>query len=156
MDYKFKEKTNNNSIVIAILYNKFEYDYAQSLKNKIISKYPNGIKSYTIKTKLINYNELEYSDANIYYLFHTDSINIEKVINKASKLKALTFSYLKDDLKYGVMISLNVSTKIKPMLNLNAIRANGITLRPVLLNISKIYNKPAKATFINTNKELVK
>ncbi len=37
------------------------------------------------------------------------------------------------------MLSLNISKKIKPIVNLNAIRASNITFRPVLLDISKIY-----------------
>ncbi len=139
MDYEFKNKINDNTIVIAILYSPSNYKNALSLKKKIDVKYGNGIKSYKIKAKLVSFSTVNSSNANIYYIFPTNKQNIETVINKAKRNQALTFSYLKEDLKYGVMLSLNIAKKIRPIVNLDAIRESNITFRPVLLDISKIY-----------------
>jgi len=141
MDYKFKDKIKDNTISIAILYHENEYRDAKKLKGLIQNRYRDGIKSYTVSPKLVNYKNIQTAEANIYYLFPTRSKEIREVVKKAATSDALTFSYQRDDLKHGVMISLNVSKKIKPLLNLEAIRTHKIALRPVLINISTIYSQ---------------
>ena len=139
MDYKFKNKLKNNTITIAIMYKNRNYQEAKEFRNMIQNRYSDGIKTFKVKPFLVNYKDVTTSSANIYYLFPTDTNNIKKVIKKANSNQALTFSYLKDDLKHGVMISLSVSKKIKPLLNLDAIKSHQIVLRPVLVNISSIF-----------------
>ncbi len=147
MDFKVKQKIENNSIVIALMYNKVNYKNALSLKNKIDTKYRDGIQNYTIKTKLVLYSKISNENANIYYLLPTTTKNIKKVIMKANSNQALTFSYLNNDLKHGVMLSLIVGSKVKPLINLEAIRLHNISLRPVLLDISEIYLNKARNSF---------
>ncbi|MEA1891255.1 MAG: YfiR/HmsC family protein [Campylobacterota bacterium] len=141
MDYKFKEKIKNNTITIAIMYKNNEYKDAKSLKKKIDTRYKNGIKSFKVSSKLVPYSDIAKTEANIYYIFPAEVSTIKKVVKQANKNSALTFSYLKEDLKHGVMISLNVSKKIEPILNLSAIKTHNITFRPVLIDISIIYNE---------------
>ncbi len=139
MDYQFKHKLKNNTITIAIMYKNSEYKDALLLKNKINSRYKNGIKSYRVRSKIVPYSDIKSTNVNMYYLFPARSIDIKRAIKQAKLNTALTFSYLEDDLQYGVMMSLNVSKKIKPILNLNAIKTNKISFRPVLIDISNIY-----------------
>lgn len=149
MDYKYKEKIDNNSIVIALVYKDSDYKNALSLKNKIKLKYGGGIKSYKIEVKLIPYSKIDRSDANIYYLFPSTSENIKKVIQKANENQALTFSYLNNDLRYGVMASLKMGNKVKPLLNLDAIKLHNISFRPILLNISSIFSQTSNNAIEN-------
>jgi len=139
MDYQFKDKLKNNAITIAIMYKDSEYKDALSLKKKIDSRYKDGIKSYGVSSKIVPYRDIESTKVNIYYLFPARTADIKRAIKQAKTNSALTFSYLKDDLRHGVMISLNISKKIKPILNLNAIKTNNIAFRPVLIDISNIY-----------------
>ena len=145
MDYQFKEKIKENTITIAIMYKNSEYKDAKSLKKKIDSRYKDGIKSFKVKSIIVSYSDISKTDANVYYLFPSDEKNIKASVKQAGKNHALTFSYLKEDLKYGVMISLNVSKKIKPVLNLSAIKLHKITFRPVLIDISTIYTYGEKS-----------
>jgi hypothetical protein len=139
MDYNFKKNLQNNTIIIAILYEHGEYRSAKSLKEKIEFRYPKGINSYTIVPKLVPYKEVSKCKANIFYMLPTSKRMIQKSVAHAQKKHALTFSYDKKDLNYGVMISLNVSKKIKPILNLEAIKLNHIQMRPILIKISQIF-----------------
>ena len=139
MDYKFKEKIKEGTLKIAIVYKNANYKDASSLKHKIDTRYKNGIKAYKVETKIVAYNNIKKANANIYYLFPSNEKDIKNSIKQADKNSALTFSYLKDDLRYGVMMSLNVSKKIEPILNLDAIKLHNISLRPVLIDISTIY-----------------
>jgi len=139
MDYKFKNKLIKNSIEIAIVYKKNEKKSAKLLQTQIIKKYSKGIKSYKVSPKIVAYKNIKNSQANIYYLLPASDTDIKMAIEVANKYEALTFSYLKSDLNHGVMISLNISNKIKPILNLNAIKIHKISLRPILLDISTIF-----------------
>ena len=139
MDYKIQDKLADDTIKIVIAYTSSEYKYAASLKNKIDTRYKNGIKKYKILTKLVRYKNIAKVNANIYYLFPSSENNIKNTIKQAYKNNALTFSYRKDDLEHGVMMSLNIGKKIKTVLNLDAVKKYEISLRPILIEISDIY-----------------
>lgn len=140
MDYNFAQKSINKTITIAIVYESDEYKSAKLLQELILKKYKDGIKSYRVKTELVKYDEVNTAKANLFYLFPSSKKRIISVVKRAKEEHALTFSYEKKDLKYGVMISLNVAKRVKPLLNLQAIKQNNISLRPVLIDISSIYN----------------
>lgn len=139
MDYNLKERSVDNSIVIAIFYEPIDYKDASFLKKLIDLKYAQGIGDYKIKTQLVSYPEDLNIKANIYYLFPTNISNIKRAIKSATLNQALTFSYSQRDLEQGVMLSVLVGVKVKPILNLKAIKSSNITFRPVLLDISEIY-----------------
>jgi len=139
MDYNFKEKIKNNKLVIVILYKANEYRAAERLKNRIDSRYPEGINSLTIVSQTLPYSKLTTSNANIFYMFPAPKETILKAVAYAYTKKALTFAYDEQDLHYGVMVSLNIAKKIKPVLNLKAIKKSNIEMRPVLINISHIF-----------------
>lgn len=141
MDYDFEKKISDNTISILIAYDNGDNASAKQLKREILYKYPNGLKSYKISIKLVPYSKLNTykKEINLYYIFPSSDRNINKVLNIAQKSNAITFSYLNDNLENGVMCSLIIGAKVKPILNLNAIKSSNITFRPVLLKISEIY-----------------
>lgn len=139
MNYNLPEHSIGNSVVIAIFYESGNYRDALFLKKLIDTKYNHGIGSYKIKTELVIYSEKLDVKANVYYFFPTDSLNIRRAIKSANLNQALTFSYSKKDLKEGVMLSVLVGIKVRPILNLKVIKSSNITFWPVLLNISEIY-----------------
>ncbi len=139
MDYNFQKKSIDKTISIALVYERGEYKSAQFLKKQILKKYKNGINSYKLDIQLVNYNKIDNAHANMYYIFPSTKHNTQKAVQKANKDNAITFAYTKEDLKYGIMISLEVGKKTKPLLNLEAIRENNISLRPILIDISVIY-----------------
>ena len=143
MDYKFKEKIKNDSITIAIIYKHNSYKQALSLKNKIESRYSNGLKSYKVIATLSPYSKIKNTDANIFYLLPAKTAEIKNCVKQANKTESITFAYDKKDLQYGVMMSLGVAKKIKVILNLDAIKKHRVSLRPTLLQISTIYKKTA-------------
>lgn len=139
MDYNLQERSIDNSLVIAIFYESVDYRDALFLKKLIDTKYNQSIGSYKIKTKLVTYSENIDTKANVYYFFPTDALNIKRAVKSANLNQALTFSYSKKDLQEGVMLSVLVGIKVKPILNLKAVKSSSITFRPVLLDISEIY-----------------
>lgn len=137
MDFDFEKKLVDNQISISIYYEKEEYKSALFLEELIKSKYPDGIKEYKIKITLVEYGTKKCKASNIIFLMPTEDEKIIKIVEEAKKHQTLTFSYLKDDLKNGVMLSLNIGANVKPIINLDAIKDSKITLRPILLKISQ-------------------
>ena len=143
MDYDFKKKIINKIIKIAIVYENNDYKEALLLKRMIEQKYQDGLKSYDISLTLLPYTKTKDSKikANLYYIFPSNVKNIQIAINKAKNSKALTFSYQKENLQNGVMSSVDIGSRVKPILNLEAVKMNNITFRPLLLKISLIYSQ---------------
>ncbi|NPA58940.1 MAG: YfiR family protein [Epsilonproteobacteria bacterium] len=140
MDYKFREKLDNDAIKIIIYHDRATYKSAKLLKKKIDKKYKDGINKHKIETKLISYNKKQSLKANIYYLLPSTKSNIKKALHYAKENNAITFSYSKSTLSDGCMISLNIGKRVKPIINLEAIKSGKISLRPVLLDISDTCN----------------
>lgn len=151
MDYKFKDKLVDNTITIAIMYKKNDYQSAKELQTLMKDRYKKGIKSYKVNPILVSYADVDETQANIYYLFPSDKEQIQKVVKKASLNDALTFSYQREDLRYGVMISLSIAKKVKPLLNLEAIKLHEISLRPILIDISAIFVNDLGSTLKELN-----
>ena len=139
LDYNFVEKIQNNAITVILYYDNHNYNSAKLLKQKIMEKYKNGINKRLIIVKLASYANPETLKANIYYLFPTTQTNIKKILINANESKTLTFSYSIADLDLGAMISIDIGAKVKPIINLHAIKDNNVSLRPVLLKISTIH-----------------
>jgi len=144
MDYKFLEKLHNDSISIVIFHDNSDYRNARLLEEKIHAKYDKGIKKYLIKTILRVYSHKQAPQANLYYLFPSNKENIENTIQMAAKNSILTFSYLPETLDLGCMMSLVIGTKVQPLINLKAVKANHLTFRPIFLKISSIYKNKEK------------
>lgn len=144
MDYKFQEKVPQKTIHIVIFYDKNDYRNAKLFEKKIHAKYDKGIKEYPIKTTLHVYNKKQAPLANLYYLLPSNKKNISNVIKMGAKNSIITFSYSPKDLADGAMISLLIGTKVQPIINLKALKANSITFRPIFLKISTIYKNQEK------------
>jgi hypothetical protein len=144
MDYQFQKKLVNETVDIAIVYKEIDYQNANKLKQMIEVRYRDGIRHYQVHPFLVQYKNIKKSRANVYYIFPATKKEILSVIKEADIYSSLTFSYAKEDLKYGVMISLNISKKIRPLLNLESIKKHHIAIRPVLIDISTIYQADIK------------
>ena len=141
MDSKYKEKLDNNSLSIIIFYSKNNYASATILQKSILKKYPNGIKNYPLKLLLLPYTVKQKIQANIYYLMPAEEQELKRVLEMAKREKVLTFSYLEENLAQGSTLALSIGVKVKPILNLAALKESNISIHDVLLKISTIYRK---------------
>ncbi len=147
MDYHFEKKLYNKSIVLALIYDEHNKASATLLKKKIETKYQNNIHDFPLKIILSSYsNALKKSlKATSYYLFPSHQKNIESLITLAAQEHSITFTYKNEDLEYGAMISTEITTRVKPVINIDALKRETISLRPILLKISKIYYQGAQS-----------
>ena len=143
LEHNIEDKIINNKINITIAYEKNSYKDMKFLKKAIESKYPNGISGYEIEIDFINYDAFTKckETTNILYIFPSSQKNINNIINEYRKCDAVTFASEKEYLENGAMISIDVGKKVKPIVNLKAVKRSGISFKPVLLSISKVYKK---------------
>ena len=141
MDYKFMDKLQDGQITIFILHTNTDSITAKRMKEIIQSKYPAGIKGYTLNIRLIDYETFlkTPSKATVYYLMDALPDTIKQVVREASKRQILTFTHDTGNLAHGANVSLMIDKKIIPYINVTSLKESGISLRPALLSISEIY-----------------
>lgn len=132
----------NKDIEICILHDKMDADNAELLTKKIAQNYPNGIKQYKINVVPVEYLNIEQcKNKQLAFLFNQHRQSISKSVQTLNQYKILTISYEPDYLQEGVAVSLFLGRKIVPLLNMQAIRENDITLDNLLIRVSKIYRE---------------
>lgn len=141
LQHNIQQNVTNNQINIIIAYEDNNYKDMKFLKRAVEIKYPDGLSGYNIVIKSINYKELKECDrsTNILYIFPSSKNNIDNIIDLYKKCHTITFASQKEYLDHNAMISIDVGKKVKPIVNLNAVKASGISFKPVLLSISKVY-----------------
>jgi len=141
LEKNIKEKIKNNTINITIAYEESNYKEMKFLEQSIKREYPNGISGYEIKIEFIDYKAFKECniDTNILYIFPSSKENIKMLIKGYNDCNTITFASDKEYLKYDAMISIDVGKKVKPIVNLVAVKKFGIAFKPVLLSISKVF-----------------
>jgi hypothetical protein len=141
MDYKFKQKLAGNTILIHLLCRSANNFSAHKLRRYIQDKYKDGINGMPVDVSILNYDEVigQLPPASLYYLFPAAPGQITSALKKIQPQERLVFAYDPEDLQYGAQIGLHIGRKIKPILNVDALKAGGITLRPALIKISELY-----------------
>jgi hypothetical protein len=142
LEHHIEKKIKNNEIHITIAYEESNYHDMKFLKKAIEDIYSNGISGYKIVVDFIDYNNFQkYNvNTNMLYIFPSSQANINKLIKEYKLCSAIIFASQKEYLKNNAMISIDVGKKVKPIINLDAIRSSGISFKPVLLSISKVFN----------------
>ena len=143
MDYQFEQKLIDNAIVVGVFCEKRGRFSAERLAKYILLKYKNGIKDYPVKVKIFYYDNLPVSAmaATIYY-FMPASANCISTTLELLQDERLIFSSDPADLRLGTIISIMVKQRVKPIINIDALRKRNISLRPVIMKISKMYYQP--------------
>jgi hypothetical protein len=143
MDYQFEQKLVNNAIVVGILCEKRGRFSAERLAKYILVKYKNGIKDYPVKVKIFYYDNLSgpAMAATIYYFMPAPANCISTALELLQD-ERLIFSSDPADLRLGTVISIMVQQRVKPVINIDALRKRNISLRPVIMKISKMYYQP--------------
>lgn len=152
MDYQFEKKLHEGAITIAILYEEGDYRYAVKLQEMVEAKYRQGVKNIPVRVLLSSYDRLQKKApaATAYYLFPASDSSIKAAVALANNHSSLSFVYDENDLMMGAMISVKITDKVKPYINVDALKDEGISLRPILLNISELFFQPHSAVLENT------
>ena len=142
MDYDFQKRLVNGKIAVCILSKQNDMPQAGEVARYIHKLYEKGINGIEITTNVVSYEKFIKSScpgATIFYILPAGRETMEQAIDKIGK-SGLIFTYSPRYLKYGAHVSLKIRYRVKPVINLEALKKNGISLRPALLRISDIYS----------------
>jgi hypothetical protein len=146
MDYNFKQKLVGKTILIDIVCRKSNRYYAQKLQLYIFEKYTNGIGDLPVDVQIIDYADSQQlqKPASLYYFLSAAPEQIQQALKYVPDNR-LVFTYDPQSLQYGAHIGLHIGRHIKPVINVDALKADNITLRPALVRISHLYyqDKPS-------------
>ena len=141
MDYNFGQKLGKHGIVIDLVCKKNNQYYAYKLKQYILDKYPNGIRNIPIDVRIIQYDNITeklQEPASMYYFLSAAPQQIRQALENIPAQR-LVFVYDPQYLQYGADIGLHVGRRITPVINVDALKKDNITLRPALVRISDLY-----------------
>ena len=142
MDYNFREKLVNGHITVSVLCMKKDMYYARNLKKYIESKYISGLEDLEVRVNIETYRKFAgkpCSPSTIYYLLPASDSVMRSALKHLENSHTIIFSYDPAKLRNGAHISLLIGYRVKPVLNLAALKSSGITLRPAIIRISDIY-----------------
>lgn len=141
MDYDFEKRLVNDEILIGVVYaGAKQKNDALALNRYIQEKYPDGYQKHKIRLEFIAYDVVHLVQKHtLYYLLPTVKKEIKTALKIAHQQEALSFSYRDEDLKYGVMLSVKVTNKVKPVINVDALKETNVSMRPVLLKVADIF-----------------
>ncbi len=144
MDYKFEQKLQEKTISIGLLCRTNNFFYARQLQKYLTEKYKNGISGMGVTVQIFEYDDAEafLFPATLYYLLPTSAEQIRETLQKIPANR-LTFVYDPRDLQYGAHIGLHIGRQIRPIINIDALKTDGITLRPAIIKISELYRQDA-------------
>ena len=140
MDYKFEQKLSGKTIRIVLLCRTNNLFYARQLRKYLNEKYKNGISGMPVDIQIFDYNNAEafLFPATLYYFLPTSPQQMSETLLQIPH-ERLIFVYDPRDLKYGAHIGIHIGRQIKPIINVDALKADGITLRPAIVKISELY-----------------
>ena len=142
MDNDLQKKTINDKIVLDIYYSEFDISLANKLKKMIIKEYNSRYGGYSFYINLKAYKKDKFSKATAIYLLPCDNENqVKKITQLANRNNLISISLLPSNLKNNALISLLINKSVKPIINLDVLKANNIRLNTILLKIAEKYTQ---------------
>jgi len=127
LDKKLGIKTYNGTIKIAILFEKEDYITAFYIKNLIKEKFDSKLgrfKLEIIPVKIEDFLNQEKINYTSIYILKSSSEKILKISEKIAGLGIESFTYDKNDLKYGFLFSIDLEKVPIIYMNKEAINKN--------------------------------
>jgi len=138
IDTKIDEKLVNGSIKVIILYSEKDVEAAETLKKESLRLYP-ILKEYPLQIALQEYKDFNPEEpATAYYELLGEQESVTHINTLAQKNSRITFSYDNSYLEYGTLMSLYISSKVTPYINIEALKQSNIELDNIIFKIARI------------------
>lgn len=120
LDKKLNQRAANGKIMFGIVYDEGDYFVAQRIKNLIENMYNNHLDKYEFKVipiELFNVLNSEYKNYSYFYVLKSIPDRLKQLSLFVKKHNIITFTYDKEELKYGFLFSLDIEKK--PIIYMN-------------------------------------
>lgn len=141
MDYRFRDKLVDNGILVNVLYMRKDCYYARHFKKYVQEKYKQGLNHIPVRVRILPYKEFMHGQAapaTIYYLLPAPATVIRHAVQHIPS-PPLIFAYDFMDLQNHANISVRIGYKVRPVINLDELKARNISLRPAMIKISELF-----------------
>lgn len=141
MDYRLKDKLADHTILVMVLCRQKDCYYARHFKSYLGKKYRQGINNIPVKVRIVPYGKFmkgQAAPATIYYLLPASGSVIRHAAHHIPG-SPLIFAYNCMDLNNDANISIKIGYKVRPVINLAALKARDISLRPAIIKISEMF-----------------
>lgn len=140
LDRELEEKNPDGPVTLLVLHALEDLPAAEEIARGVEEKYLGLLDGLPFQVAVLAYRALEpETPASAFYLLSADEADMEKALEIARTRRLLTFSYEEKELERGVCVSSHVGSKIRPYVNVAAIRESGVRIDPTLYRVSKIY-----------------
>ncbi len=142
MDYDFRDKLVDGHITVTVLCMRNDLYYARNLKKYIERKYAAGLEDMGVRVNIKTYRDFSGKPqprSTIFYLLPAPAPTVRAALRHLEHSHVIIFSYDPNELRNGAHISLLIGYRVKPVLNLSALKNSDITLRPAIIRISELY-----------------
>lgn len=138
---RFQEPSRSAPLIITIMYDEMKSAAAYNLQEQILANYPKGLSKRSLQVFLQDSKTFTPPPKGSMLFFCTiDAERILGILEHFDLQDVVTMAFDETALQGGVMASLHVGRHVKPILNVAAAKAAGITFAASLVAISKIYD----------------
>lgn len=140
LDKKIDEALKDEKVRIGIVYDDGDFFTALFIKELIIKMYNNRLNGYYFEIVPIKMLNILNKSQNIYsylYILKSNPDNLKMLSFYVQKNRIVTFTYDKNDLKYGFLFSVNLEKRPVIYLNKKALRRD-FEFAPSLFQIVRI------------------
>lgn len=136
LDYDVKKKLIDDKVVFVVVYDtpqakKKARSFAEAASHRRVMGHEVVVESVDVGSKSI-------PEATAYVLFLSDR-HLPKAVDRLIAKRRLIFVNSPEYLKYG-MITLDVGTRVVPVINPLFIKRAGIELRPIIFKVAKVWH----------------
>ncbi|SFP57368.1 hypothetical protein [Hydrogenimonas thermophila] len=133
IDLNYKKKLIDGKILMALVYDtKKNEKLAEIFKKAIENSNDSEIEIVLLPLDKISKNFTAY-------VLFLNPYNVKHFLKKEQNDK-LVFAYDSFLLSKGAMISLDIGEKVKPIINIHALKRSGIKINPLFVKLSKVYS----------------
>jgi len=142
VDQNLTDKLDESGNVrIGIIYHS-NIDKAKKV-DRLISRKIKKIAAENITIDYIDINRINQLENKPYSGFFIAQLmsksDISRIIQFSNKHNILNFSPFEGDVERGIIASIFIGAKIKPYFNIKSLVKAGVSLKPALLRVSKVY-----------------
>lgn len=141
LDKKIDKKLINGKIMFGIVYDNDDFFIAQRVKELIKKIYGSRLDRYEFKIipiEMLNILDSKYADYSYLYILKSIPDRLKQLSLFVKKHNIITFTYDKEELKYGFLFSLDIEKK--PIIYMNKKVLNkDLEFTPYLYRIVRFY-----------------
>lgn len=133
------KKDIGDSLKFSILSDRESYNL-EFFKESIEKNYAIHLKNREFKVEVINSKMVDKNfESDALYFFEYEKSELNRILDICNRNSIITFAYSKEDLKKGMLISIDIKSKIYPIVNLETLKQTKVSFISQFLSIVKVF-----------------